>query len=308
MNYRVGLIGAGAVGAYFIEGLAQKENVQLYVIAKGERRKRLSKGIVINGVRHFVDVREPEEVENLDVLLVACKYNALYDVLDDIRCAVSSQTVVLSLLNGVDSEDIIAQVIPYDQILYAYMMISSQRNDSGVTFNPSITPGLFYGEKDCREISDRMKKLADILSDTNIHYTPLTDIMQGQWNKFALNIMHNLPQAVIGCGLGAYEDSEHLKTIAQLLRSEVYQVAKAKGIEIEEFIDTKKLIQVRKAARYSTLQDLDAKRETEIEMLAGALMRMAKEAGISVPYTTMIYHFIKAREQQNQGLFDYEEE
>ena len=119
-------------------------------------------------------------------------------------------------------------------------------------------------------------------------------------------MMHNLPQAVISCGLGAYDDSQHMAYIAQKLRSEVYKVAKAKGIQIEEYIDTSKLIQVRKAARYSTLQDIDAKRDTEIDMLAGTLINYAQELLMEVPYSDMIYHKIKAIEEKNRGVFDYE--
>ena len=60
------------------------------------------------------------------------------------------------------------------------------------------------------------------------------------------------------------------------------------------------------AARYSTLQDLDAGRHTEIDMFSGTLMRMGEECGIPTPFNTCIYHLIKAREEKNDGLFDYE--
>ena len=59
------------------------------------------------------------------------------------------------------------------------------------------------------------------------------------------------------------------------------------------------------SARYSTLQDLDSKRHTEIDMFSGALMRMGKELGIPTPYNEYTYHMIKALEEKNDGLFDY---
>ena len=55
-------------------------------------------------------------------------------------------------------------------------------------------------------------------------------------------------------------------------------------------------------ARFSTLQDLDAGRRTEIEMFAGILMKKAAEAGIEVPYVTYTYHAIRALEEKNEGL------
>ena len=59
------------------------------------------------------------------------------------------------------------------------------------------------------------------------------------------------------------------------------------------------------SARYSTLQDLDAGRHTEIDMFSGALVRMGKELGIPTPYNEYTYHMIKALEEKNDGKFDY---
>lgn len=59
------------------------------------------------------------------------------------------------------------------------------------------------------------------------------------------------------------------------------------------------------ATRYSTLQDLDAGRHTEIDMFSGALMRMGQELGIPTPYNEYTYHMIKALEEKNDGMFDY---
>ena len=60
------------------------------------------------------------------------------------------------------------------------------------------------------------------------------------------------------------------------------------------------------SARYSTLQDLDAGRHTEVDMFAGAVVRMGRELGIPAPYNEFTYHMIKALEEKNDGKFDYE--
>ena len=306
MKTRVGIIGVGAVGSYFLAGLWEKENVEIIVIGDEHHQNKAYQTRIINQKEYHFEIYDETNVGHLDVLFIACKYQGLEKVCQMLPSIISKDTIVLSLLNGVDSEEKITQYIPKQQILYAYMMISSQRKGNEINFQPEITPGLFYGELDGNLHSERIKFLQKLFQDTWIHHTPIDNIIQGQWNKFALNMMHNLPQAVVGCGLGAYEDSQHLKYIAQKIRSEVVQVAKAKGIYLQEYIDTKALIQVRKDARYSTLQDLDAKRETEIEMFAGTLLRYAKQYDIQVPYCDMIYHLIKTIEEKNKGCFDYE--
>ena len=114
---------------------------------------------------------------------------------------------------------------------------------------------------------------------------------------------HNLPQAILNVGMGAYADSEHGDFISHKIWEEVAAVAAAKGITITPFPGSGK--NTRKNARLSTLQDLDAKRHTEIDMFAGALVRMAKELNVPVPYCEYTFHAIKALEEKNDGKFDY---
>lgn len=59
------------------------------------------------------------------------------------------------------------------------------------------------------------------------------------------------------------------------------------------------------SAKFSTLQDIEAGRHTEIDMFSGALMRMGKELGIPTSYNEYTYHMIKALEEKNDGKFDY---
>ena len=85
-------------------------------------------------------------------------------------------------------------------------------------------------------------------------------------------------------------------------QKEVVQVAAAKNITLpEEFMPFKG---VDPRARFSTLQDLDNKRHTEIEMFAGDMIKMGKELGISVPYCEYTYHLIKALEEKNDNIIE----
>ena len=91
------------------------------------------------------------------------------------------------------------------------------------------------------------------------------------------------------------------------LRKELEDVAKAKGIDIDKAGRSSSYgSAVPPTARYSTLQDLDAGRHTEIDMFSGALVRMGKELGVPTPYNEYTYHMIKALEEKNDGFFDYD--
>lgn len=300
----VALLGAGAVGAYFIWGLSEKMGDNFCVVAKGARKERLEKeGLVINGKPYKLNVKEPSEVKDVDLLLVSSKQDGLKEALEDIKSMVGEKTIVLSLLNGVKSEEIIGNTIGMQHMLYSVMRIASVRKGNEITFVPEITAGVFIGEKDCKEPTERVMAVEELFENAGIHHHFMEDIVLDMWQKYASNVAQNLPQAILGVGFGAYTDSEYVHYIADQLWKEVAKVANAKGIPLsEEFA----LFQgVKPVARFSTLQDLDAKRHTEIDMLAGEMIRMGKELGIEVPYCEYTYHLIKALEEKNDGKLEY---
>lgn len=302
---KVALLGAGAVGAYFIWGLSEKLGENFCVVAKGKRKERLEKdGLIINEKPYTFSVKEPKEVEDLDLLLVSSKQDGLEGALEDIKTMVGENTIVISLLNGVTSEEMIGNAIGMEHMLYAVMRIASVREGNVVTFSPEKTAGIFVGEKDIKEPTKRVQAVEELFQNTGIRYNFMENIITDMWMKYAGNISQNLPQAILGVGFGAYMDSTHVHHIAECLWKEVAQVANAKGIPLEkEFV----LFQgVKQEARFSTLQDLDAGRHTEIEMLAGEMIRMGKKYGIAVPYCEYTYHLVKALEEKNDGKFRYE--
>ena len=302
----VAILGAGAIGGYFIWGLTEKLGENLWIIAEGARKARLERdGIVINGRQYQLNVRTPEEARGADLLLVSTKDGALRGSLDAIETIVDAHTTVLSLLNGVDSEEIISERIGKEHMLYSMMKISAERVGNSITFNGEVTPGVYYGEAGQKEPSERMLAIAELLEGTPLHYHMQEDIIRDLWLKFALNISYSLPQAILGVGFGAYADSEYVARLSACLNAEVEAIAAAKGIDITQKSTEGKPSQSVKKARYSTLQDLDAKRHTEVDMFSGAIVRMGKELNIPTPYNEFAYCAIKALEEKNDGKFDY---
>ena len=108
----VAILGIGAVGSYVLWGLSEKPDIELSVIAKGDRKLRYEKeGFVINGKKYHPMIKTPEEASGVDLLVVATKYNSLKSALSDIEKIVDRNTIVMSLMNGVESEEIIAEKV-----------------------------------------------------------------------------------------------------------------------------------------------------------------------------------------------------
>ena len=305
----VAVLGAGAVGSYVIWGLSNRKDIRLGVIAEGERAERMKKGCIINGITYHPKVWTPQEANGRDLLLVALKYGALPGALESIRTITGEHTTVMSLMNGVDSEEIIAKEIGAAHILHALIKVASHKEGNGYCFNPETTIGIIFGELTAPYQSERVQAIEDLFADTGLHYRTTEYIKEEMWCKFRLNVGNNLPQAVLGTGVGCYRDSVHMKKISNKLREELEAIAAAKGIDIRKADDSSSHgSAVPPSARYSTLQDLDAGRHTEIDMFSGALIRMGKELGIPTPYNEYTYHIIKALEEKNDGKFDYQKD
>lgn len=303
---KVAVLGAGAVGSYVIWGLSKRKDIRLGVVAEGARAKRLAQGCKINDIIYYPEVWNPQEAKGADLLIVAVKYGALPEALESIRMITAENTTVMSLMNGIDSEDRIAAEIGDDKVLRSLIKVASHKEGDGYYFNPETTVGIIFGERKEPYKSERVQAIEALFYDTGIHYRVTEYIQEEMWSKFRLNVCNNLPQAILGAGVGCYVDSIHMKAISDGLRNELEAVAKAKGIDMSK-TDTSsgRGSAVPASARYSTLQDLDAGRHTEIDMFSGALMRMGKELGIPVPYNEFTYHMIKAMEEKNDGKFDY---
>ena len=306
----VAVLGAGAVGSYVIWGLSHKKDIRLGVIAEGERADRLKKGgCRINDEVYRPEVWSPQEAEDVDLLIVSLKYGSLPEALESIKTIVGEHTTVMSLMNGVDSEELIAEQVGDDRVLRSLIKVASHKEENGYYFNPETTLGIIFGELAALFDSERVQAIESLFADTGIHFRSTEFIREEIWGKFRLNVCNNLPQAILGAGVGCYSDSTHMKAISDGLRRELEQIALAKGIDMSKMAGTSgRGSAVPASARYSTLQDLDAGRHTEIDMFSGALMRMGEELGIPTPYNEYTYHMIKALEEKNDGLFDYQGE
>ena len=164
----VAVLGAGAVGAYILYGLSQTKDVDFCVVADGARKERL---------------RTPQEARGADLLLVAVKYTALDSVLEDIRTIAAPGTVVLSLLNGIDSEEKIGKVIDPSQIVYSLMRVSSERRTredgrSVITFDPTIKWGIYLGEKGIPVKTERIMAIEELFEGTDCSVYFVEDIVQ----------------------------------------------------------------------------------------------------------------------------------
>ncbi len=303
---KAAIIGAGAVGGFFIHGF-DGSDVDYCLIAEGSRKIRLEReGIRINEKHIFPRVFTPSEAGPQDLVIIATKYAALQDAIGLSSQIMGENTIVLSVLNGVDSEEKVAAALGKDHVLHSLMKIISHRYSDRIEFIFVPDGGVFYGN--CFMPEDKGKEavaaVTEMFDRTTVDHAASPNILEELWFKYAGNVSSNLPQAVVGCGNGIYLDSEHAEFIRDRLWREAAALARAYNITIPF---TSKPWAYSKSARFSTLQDLDAGRPSEIEMLAGTLVKKSKEMGLEAPFAEYTYHIIKLLEEKNSGKFNYSE-
>ena len=168
---KVAVLGAGAVGSYVIWGLSARRDIELGVMADGPRGERLAKeGCAINGKVYRPAVWTPQEAHDADLLIVCLKYGALPGALDSIKAVTGPRTTIMSLMNGVDSEDIIASAVGGEHLLYSLIKVASHKEADGFHFDPATTVGIIFGEKEPPCDSPRVKAVEALFGGTELHF------------------------------------------------------------------------------------------------------------------------------------------
>lgn len=306
----VALIGLGAIGCSVARELCQAVGFENFrVIADGARKARLEQdGVIINGEPCKFQIVAPDTVtEPADLVLVTVKFGALAQAIQDICNQVGKHTTIISFLNGISSDEMLADVYGWDRVLYGLVRRAVVMKGNVCTYAPD--QGTYYfGEAKNPVISDRVQPVCDLFARSGLNYQVSPDMLRDIWVKYMGNISENQSAAILGIPYAAwYEDGNDANWIREAACREVIAVANAVGVDLGEA----DLVRQRRLAKCvpawgkpSTLQDIEAGRTTEVEMLAGTLCRLGCEHGISTPINDLFYHMIRVLEQKNAGAFD----
>lgn len=303
---KISLIGLGAMGVFFAPRLAAAYPEGFRVIADGERKRRLDKrGVTVNGVNYKFPIITPDEKgDPADLILIGVKGYGLDQAIEDIRNQVGEETLIISLLNGVDSEEKLINSFGEKHVLYGYMRMSVVMKDGKADFDP-YWGKIHFGEKMNKEYSERVLAVKEVFDKADIPYEIDEDMLKGIWFKFMCNIGENMTCALLGIPFGGFHVSDHANWVRIEAMKEVAAIAQKKGINIgkEEIeMQNKTILTIPYPNKPSTLQDLEAFKHTEIDMFAGTVIQMGRELGIPTPICEMFYHGIHVLEEKNDGI------
>jgi len=310
---RVALIGLGAMGSFFVPKLYDTlPEGDFFIVAGGARKERLeAKGVSINDTVYRLPVVEPgEQAEAPDLIIMAVKDTGLRQAIKDIGALVGPGTQIMCVMNGISSEEQLAEVYGWDHVLYSFMRVSIVMQDGVTHYNPELGK-VHFGERNNADeegkpsYSPRVQAVKDLFDRAGIRYEILPDMLHGIWFKYMCNIGENMTCALLDIPFGAYHTNDHANWIRNKAMLEVLAIAQRKGISLtQEDIDAQNahILTLPKKNKPSTLVDILNHRKTEVEMFSGTVVRMGEELGIPTPVNLMLYHGIKALEAKNEEM------
>lgn len=291
---KVILCGLGAIGTIYADKLEKFDAENFKVLVDEARIERYKTNpIKFNGRQlNFDYILPSQEGFKADLIILATKFAGLKDAIKNIKNFVKEDTIILSLLNGVTSEDIIADVYGKDKMLYSYFIgHSSVRRGNSVTHDDVNT--IVFGAEN--NLGENVVAVKNFFDKVGINYKIPDDIKRSMWLKFMLNVSANQPTAILRMTFGDMFENTHFMKFAENIMREVQSVAKAEGVlNTETMVDEalKHLKTMTPDGKTSMLQDVEAGRKTEVDMFAGTVIELGKKHGISTPYNKILREMI----------------
>ena len=298
----VGLIGLGAVGALYAERLLSS-GADLRVIVDEARRERyVREGIYVNGNRIDFPYVTPADGAPVDLLLIVTKEGGLRGAMETASGFVGEDTLIISLLNGVTSEEILAERFGGKNILYSVAQgMDAVKEGAYLTY---VHPGrIVLGEKEPGAISRRVQMVADYLNAHGVTATPVPDMVRRQWGKLMLNVGLNQACMVFECDYGGVQKPGQARETMLGAMREAQRIAGLEGYiitdaEFDEWVAL--LDSFAPQGKPSMRQDGEAHRKSEVELFAGTMVRLAKKHGIETPVNSWLYEKVR----EIEALYD----
>jgi 2-dehydropantoate 2-reductase len=300
---RVTIVGCGAVGSLFAANLAQLDDVEVWafdldrehVAAINEHGLRLSgTGEVVGKLRATTDAAE---LPPSDFGIVATKCMHTAPAIEATAAAFANGSVC-SVQNGVGNEEVLAQ--------HVERVIRGTTFPAGRVVEPGHVQWDVKGDTTIGPFEPRPAPMADIeqLADActrgGMPTQAVADARGPQWRKLIFNAATNPIGALTGLTHGRVVEDAGLRRLVSQLVDEGKAVAAAQGIELdadpEELIDHAARPDVAYDHKASMLQDVEARRPTEIDYLNGGISRFGREQSVPTPMNDAVTALIKGLE------------
>ena len=296
------VVGAGAIGSLFAAHLAQVTEVAVLTRREDHARALNEHGLRISG-RHDFTARvtaatAARDLPDFDLGIIATKATGLEPAAASLERSVPGATI-MTVQNGLGAEEVVRRHGAWPLVSAVTFMSGTKHSDTHVEYILDTATWLGpYGETPF----ERVQAIAALLVESGLRAEALPDLRPAQWSKLIFNATVNGVSAVTGLPHDAHFAAEHdVSDLGHLVRElvdEGKRIAAAAGVTLhDDPWEMNVLATQRGSAHYpSMLEDVEARRPTEVELINGALVREAERCHVPAPLHTALYRLVKARE------------
>ena len=298
----VAIIGLGSLGIMYAHHLSKympKEDLR--IIADARRiNKYMVDHIYCNGDLCDFNYLLPEESTPVDLLIFTVKFNELPSAIKVAKKQVGTNTIIMSLLNGIVSEEVIGKSFGMDNILYSVAQgMDPIKINNKLTYN---NMGLIcFGGHNPNIVDKKAEIVSHFFDQTNLPHEVVSDMRKKLWGKFMLNVGVNQAVAVFECDYGGVVKEGLARDTMISAMKEVIVLSEKENVNLNQ-TDLEywlKVIEgISPSGKPSLRQDLEAKRRSEVELFAGTVLDLSKKHNIFSPTNQMLYDKIIAIESR----------
>lgn len=301
---RIVVLGAGAVGCFF-GGVLARAGKDVLLIARDNHVQAIKKNGLFMECQTFqehVTIEASSRIEDIagaDLILCCVKSPDTERAIREIKALIKSDTLILSLQNGVDNAERISQVVP-NKVISAVVYVAAGMGGDGHVKHFGRGELIIGVANQAESISSELQEICEIFLSANIPCAVSNNIQRELWLKFLVNCSYNGISAIGQITYGEMAQQENTWQLINDLTTEFLLVAHHENIDISEDEAQRVNEQIAKTMagqRSSTAQDLLRHKPTEIDYLNGLIVRKAKEHGLKVPNHQAIYTLVKMIEQ-----------
>ncbi|TJX13444.1 ketopantoate reductase family protein [Tissierella creatinini] len=301
---RVSIVGMGALGILFGGFLTDKmgkEKVE-FIVNKDRMKKFKDLGLTSNGkLCDFNLVDEEEQGKPADLLIFTVKAGDLDSAIDSARNKVSDNTIIMSLLNGITSEEIIGERYGKDKLVYSVAQ-GMDATKVGNKFTYSNLGQLCIGIMDkSGTMKEKLNRVKELFDKNGLPYTIEVDIKHRLWSKFMLNVGVNQVVMIYEGTYGTIHQPGEARELMIAAMREVIPLANAENVgvtekDLEDYVALVDTLDPK--GMPSMRQDGLAGRKTEVELFSGTVLKLGKKHGIPTPVNQKIYDRVREMEKE----------
>lgn len=307
---RIAVFGAGGVGGYFGGRLAQAGHDVAFVARGAHLRAMRERGLAVESpAGDFVvdPVRatdRPEEIGPVEAVLVCVKAWQVPEAAAALGPLLGDDTFAVPLQNGIEAADQLAAAVGPGRVVGGLCRIVSYVTAPGRVRHASTAPSIEVGERDGRP-SARVAALAAAFAPAiGVRLTVSPDIEAAAWRKFLFIAPLSGVGALAGQPIGAWRHDPAWREMLRAAMEEVARLAEARGVALGEGAVESALRAVDAQAEDATAsmqRDLLGGRPSELEQQNGAVVRLARAAGLETPVNADILDRLLPLERRSRG-------